>query len=291
MKNIILGLIISFGVVGTGSSVCSMETAPDGMKSETQTKKLIVNIVEQRDVKVLSGTSMSNFIVPGGTGFCKVFLPKHVKTTEQCLEYAHSCSIRNPMTMREYVHGQTGPKTIIVGSGLFQTMLQPIAMTEFKNSFFVDTDKELYPDMRSEFNFNFVYDESVINFQDTFDAIYFDDFSDLYNDETLQAAALMLKPGGKLVMTYRDNGNGIDLSQDNREIFLALNHEYIESIEQKKMTISSQQQHYDLLLDFWRAQISQTLIKCGFCEPVFSEKRTPLRLNGVNHRHIHAWKK
>ena len=66
----------------------------------------------------------------------------------------------------------------------------------------------------SKFDFDVIYNDNVINFQEKFDAIYFDGFSDLYTEQTLQAAALMLKSGGKLMTTYRENGNGIDLSKE-----------------------------------------------------------------------------
>lgn len=289
MKKIMLCLFIVLGMLGNGSSVFSMERDLNETNLESEIKN-----------KFNLGTVYFKFfsprfiVIPGIHSEGKVSLSEDLKTKEQCFNYLQNCKIRNRMSISGYFEKPSShPKSMIVGSGLFQTMLQPITMFWLKDSFFVDTDKDLYPDICSKFDLKFVDGEEVKNFQGMFDVIYFDDFSDLYSEETLKAASLMLKSRGKLMMTYRDNGNGINLSEEASELYRTLHNEFAHMVQQNTLTKTKLEEHRMSLSNFWKTQICEQLSLYNFDRPMVTTNsiKFQIRENGCQHYHVIGWKK
>lgn len=301
-KESLIGLSMGLSVLINSSPGFASE---NNFIEESETKKNIVRVVDRQLDPARA------FIHPGGKGMCQVKLPQGLETYEERLKYLDSCTIRDPMLMEDYLFEYPAKdKTMIVGSGLFQTMLQPIIMHQFKDSFYVDTDKELYPDIVAECGFKFAYRDEVCLFHGCFDAIYFDDFSPMCSYEILGTAHLMLKPGGKLFLTYRAGDGAIELSNEERAKYESF---YPDFTDKTQSMDKQSQEYFDCFQNyegkkfkFKCDKICSALFKAGFTVEKNGDLKQlrenfklwdylkglpkPLRANGCPHIHIEAYK-
>lgn len=207
-----------------------------------------------------------------------VYFPQNLISGNDFIHFIGEARVpRNKMTLKDYIYhmrDNNNEITMIIGSGLTQATIQPTSNIEFQNAFFVDASDVSHPDIVSKCDLNFAYREDVIYHQGTVDAIYLDNFPGMYNEEVLQAATLMLKENGKIMMSYRPGS-----------VVLEQNHiNCLQSLEMSR--------HYsDIKKDIEIKPLLSHIEKCGFKGVNQLNDRLKIRPYGYSPYVIYGYKK